>query len=81
MAGQSAISSTIGTTIQGGSFTDNFKTALLSNIGNQVNAEGAKLIGDKGELLTEAGKTIPHAAVAAISAEISNSNVRGGYSW
>ncbi|WP_322958012.1 DUF637 domain-containing protein [Providencia huashanensis] len=77
VAAQSVISSTVNTTIQGGSFTDNFKTALLSNIGNQVNAEGAKLIGDKGELLTEAGKTIPHAAVAAISAEISNSNVRG----
>lgn len=28
-------------------------------------------------ILTEAGKTIPHAAVAAIGAEISNSNVRG----
>lgn len=42
-----------------------------------MNAEGAKLIGDKGELLIEVGKTIPHAAVAAISAEISNSNVRG----
>nr|WP_283092832.1 DUF637 domain-containing protein [Providencia rettgeri] len=77
VAAQSVISSTVNTTIQGGSFTDNFKNALLSNIGNQVNAEGVKLIGDKGELLTEAGKTIPHAAVAAISAEISNSNVRG----
>ncbi len=60
IAAQSVISSTVNTTIQGGSFTDNFKNALLSNIGNQVNAEGAKLIGDKGELLTEAGKTIPH---------------------
>ncbi|HHQ2585774.1 TPA: DUF637 domain-containing protein [Providencia rettgeri] len=77
VAAQSVISSTVNTTIQGGSFTDNFKNALLSNIGSQINAEGAKLIGDKGELLTEAGKTIPHAAVAAISAEISNSNVRG----
>ena len=77
VAAQSVISSTVNTTIQGGSFTDNFKNALLSNIGNQVNAEGAKLIGDKGELLTEVGKTIPHAVVAAISAEISNSNVRG----
>ncbi|WPA92880.1 DUF637 domain-containing protein [Providencia zhijiangensis] len=77
VAAQSVISSTVNTSIQGGSFTDNFKSALLSNIGNQVNAEGAKLIGDKGELLTEVGKTIPHAVVAAISAEISNSNVRG----
>ncbi|MEX6120444.1 DUF637 domain-containing protein [Providencia hangzhouensis] len=44
VAAQSVISSTVNTTIQGGSFTDNFKNALLSNIGNQVNAEGAKLI-------------------------------------
>ncbi|MCG5372289.1 DUF637 domain-containing protein, partial [Providencia rettgeri] len=34
VAAQSVISSTVNTTIQGGSFTDNFKNALLSNIGN-----------------------------------------------
>lgn len=46
------------TTIQGGSFTDNFKNALLSNIGNQVNAEGAKLIGDKGDILGHSDKLL-----------------------
>ncbi|WP_353168873.1 DUF637 domain-containing protein, partial [Providencia sp.] len=51
VAGQSAISSTIGTAIQGGSFTDNFKTALLSNVAGQIQAEGANLIGDKFQYL------------------------------
>ena len=77
VAAQSVISSTVNTTIQGGSFTDNFKTALLSNIGNQVNAEGAKLIGDNGEILGRPGKMISHAALSGLSAEIKQANSRG----
>ncbi|SPZ21972.1 Filamentous hemagglutinin [Providencia rettgeri] len=77
VAAQSVISSTVNTTIQGGSFTDNFKSALLSNIGNQVNAEGAKLIGDNGEILGHTGKLLSHSVVSGISAEIAGGNAKG----
>ncbi|WP_272574234.1 DUF637 domain-containing protein [Providencia sp. PROV259] len=77
VAAQSVISSTVNTTIQGGSFTDNFKSALLSNIGSQVNAEGAKLIGDKGDILGHSGKLLGHSVVSGISAEIAGGNAKG----
>lgn len=77
VAAQSVISSTVNTTIQGGSFTDNFKNALLSNIGSQVNAEGAKLIGDKGDILGHSGKLLGHSVVSGISAEIAGGNAKG----
>lgn len=77
VAGQSVISSSLGTAINGGSFKDNFTTALLSNVGSQINAEGAKFIGDKGEVLGITGKTISHAVVAGVAAEISGGNVKG----
>ncbi|WP_273803245.1 DUF637 domain-containing protein [Providencia rettgeri] len=77
VAAQSVISSTVNTTIQGGSFTDNFKNALLSNIGSQINAEGAKLIGDKGDILGHSGKLLGHSVVSGISAEIAGGNAKG----
>lgn len=77
VAAQSVISSTVNTTIQGSSFTDNFKNALLSNIGNQINAEGAKLIGDNGEILGHTGKLLGHSVVSGISAEIAGGNAKG----
>ncbi|MGJ3355396.1 DUF637 domain-containing protein [Providencia sp. Je.9.19] len=77
VAAQSVISSTVNTTIQGGSFTDNFKNALLSNIGSQINAEGAKLIGDNGEILGHTGKLLSHSVVSGISAEIAGGNAKG----
>ncbi|MEQ4675871.1 DUF637 domain-containing protein [Providencia vermicola] len=77
VAAQSVISSTVNTTIQGGSFTENFKTALLSNIGNQVNAEGARLIGDNGEILGHTGKLLSHSVVSGISAEIAGGDAKG----
>ncbi len=86
VVGQSAISSTIGTAIQGGSFTDNFKTALLNSVAGQIQAEGANLIGDKfqylyvdkqGKIIGHAGKTLSHMALAGLSAEISGANVKG----
>ncbi|WP_239002431.1 DUF637 domain-containing protein [Photorhabdus khanii] len=77
VAGQSIISSTLGTTINGGSFKDNFTAALLSNIGSQINAEGARLIGDNGEVLGVPGKTLSHVVVAGISAEIGRGNAKG----
>ncbi|PQQ23051.1 hemagglutinin family protein, partial [Photorhabdus luminescens] len=67
----------VGIAINGGSFTDNLQTALLSNIGNQINAEGAKLIGDNGEVLGHSGKILSHAVVAGISAEIAGGDAKG----
>ncbi|MDO5404611.1 MAG: DUF637 domain-containing protein [Proteus sp. (in: enterobacteria)] len=77
VASHSVVSSTLGTAIQGGSFIDNFKTALLSNIGSQFHAEGANLIGDNGAVLGHAGKVLSHGVVAGISAEIAGGSVTG----
>lgn len=71
------MSSTLGTAIQGGSFIDNFKTALLSHIGSQFHAEGANLIGDNGAILGHAGKVLSHSVVAGVSAEIAGGSVTG----
>ncbi|MEQ9744601.1 DUF637 domain-containing protein [Pectobacterium actinidiae] len=81
VAGQSVISSSLGTVINGGSFKDNFTTALLSNIGSQINAEGAKFIGDKGEVLglpmDDPRRVISHAVIAGVAAEIGGGNAKG----
>ncbi|HCR3470629.1 TPA: DUF637 domain-containing protein, partial [Proteus mirabilis] len=77
VASQSVVSSTLGTAIQGGSFIDNFKTALLSHIGSQFHAEGANLIGDNGAILGHAGKVLSHATLSGLSAQISGGNVNG----
>ncbi|WP_387468393.1 DUF637 domain-containing protein, partial [Photorhabdus sp. RM323S] len=77
VAAQSVVSSTLGTAIHGGSLTDNLQTALLSNIGSQINAEGAGLIGNNGEILGVPGKAISHAAVSALAAEIGGGNAKG----
>lgn len=77
VASHSIVSSTLGTTIQGGSFIDNFKTALLSNIGSQLHAEGANLIGNNGEILGHAGKILSHATLSGLSAQISGENFKG----
>lgn len=71
------MSSTLGTAIQGGSFIDNFKTALLSHIGSQFHADGANLIGDNGAILGHAGKVLSHSVVAGVSAEIAGGSVTG----
>ncbi|PQQ31922.1 hemagglutinin [Photorhabdus luminescens] len=77
IAGQSIISSSLGTAINGGSFKDNFTTALLANIGSQINAEGAGLIGKNGQVLDLPGKAISHAAVSALAAEIGGGDAKG----
>ncbi|MFB5078172.1 DUF637 domain-containing protein [Raoultella sp. C349492] len=77
VAGQSVISSSLNTTINGGSFKDNLTNALLANIGSQVQAEGAGLIGDNGEVLGVAGKSVSHAVLAGISAEIGRGDGKG----
>lgn len=77
VAGQSVISSSLNTAINGGSFKDNLTNALLANIGSQVQAEGANLIGDNGEVLGAAGKSVSHAVVASIAAEIGRGDGKG----
>ncbi|WP_232832402.1 DUF637 domain-containing protein [Photorhabdus sp. CRCIA-P01] len=77
VAGQSIISSSLGTAINGGSFKDNLTTALLANIGSQINAEGAGLIGKNGQVLGLPGKAISHAAVSALAAEIGGGDAKG----
>ncbi|WP_387795486.1 DUF637 domain-containing protein, partial [Photorhabdus sp. RM125S] len=77
VAGQSVISSSLNTTINGGSFKDNFTAALLANVGSQINAEGAGLIGDNGQVLGLPGKAISHAAVSALATEIGGGDAKG----
>ncbi|MBI6548647.1 DUF637 domain-containing protein [Xenorhabdus lircayensis] len=77
IAAQSVVSSTLGTAINGGSFTDNLRAVLLSNIGNQVHAKGASLIGENGKILGHPGKILSHAVVAGISAEIAGGDAKG----
>ncbi|CAI1833039.1 DUF637 domain-containing protein [Serratia plymuthica] len=77
VAGQSVISSSLNTAINGGSFKDNLTNALLANIGSQINAEGAKLIGDNGEVLGVVGKSVSHAVVAGVAAEIGRGDGKG----
>nr|WP_254603966.1 DUF637 domain-containing protein [Serratia marcescens] len=77
VAGQSIISSSLNTTINGGSFKDNLTNALLANIGGQVQAEGAHLIGDNGDVLGVVGKSVSHAVLAGISAEIGKGDGKG----
>ncbi|MEB6079954.1 DUF637 domain-containing protein [Serratia marcescens] len=77
VAGQSVISSSLNTAINGGSFKDNLTNALLANIGSQVQAEGANLIGDNGEVLGAAGKSVSHAVLAGVAAEIGKGNAKG----
>ncbi|WP_145591896.1 DUF637 domain-containing protein [Yersinia rochesterensis] len=77
VAGQSLISSSLNTTINGGSFKDNLTTALLANIGSQLHAEGANLIGDNGRVLGTSGKALSHALVAGVAAEIGGGDSKG----
>ncbi|SUP67458.1 DUF637 domain-containing protein [Yersinia kristensenii] len=77
VAGQSLISSSLNTGINGGSFKDNLTTALLTNIGGQLHAEGAHLIGNNGSVLGVQGKALSHALVAGVAAEIGGGDGKG----
>ncbi|MBN5183287.1 DUF637 domain-containing protein [Serratia marcescens] len=77
VAGQSVISSSLNTAINGGSFKDNLTNALLANIGSQVQAEGANLIGDNGQVLDIPGRAVSHAVLAGVAAEIDKGNAKG----
>ncbi|EPB0880349.1 DUF637 domain-containing protein [Yersinia enterocolitica] len=77
VAGQSIISSSLNTAINGGSFKDNLATALLTSVGSQLHAEGAHLIGNNGAVLGVSGKALSHALVAGVAAEIGGGNAKG----
>ncbi|WP_275899262.1 DUF637 domain-containing protein [Pectobacterium brasiliense] len=77
VAGQSVISSGLGTAINGGSFKDNFTTALLSNISNQISAEGINYNAREGFIQNTFGKALSYGAISAITAEIRGGNVKG----
>ncbi|CNH85106.1 filamentous hemagglutinin outer membrane protein [Yersinia pekkanenii] len=77
VAGQSMISSSLNTGINGGSFKENLTTALFANIGGQLHAEGAHLIGNNGSVLGVQGKALSHALVAGVAAEIGGGNAKG----
>ncbi|HEJ7174071.1 DUF637 domain-containing protein [Serratia marcescens] len=77
VAGQSVISSSLNTAINGGSFKDNLTNALLANIGSQVQAEGANLIGDNGQVLDIPGRAVSHAVLAGVAAEIGRGDGKG----
>ncbi|ANF56445.1 two-partner secretion domain-containing protein [Halotalea alkalilenta] len=77
VAGQSLIGAGVEQTLYGGSFKEQLTTALMGNIGVQVHAQGAKLIGDNGEILGSGGKALSHAVLAGLSAEIGNGSAKG----
>ncbi|MCW2483975.1 DUF637 domain-containing protein, partial [Candidatus Symbiopectobacterium sp. NZEC135] len=78
VAAHSVVSSALGTAIQGGSFADNLKLALLSSVGSQLHAEGAFLIGNNGQILGIPGsKAVSHAVMAAVAAEIGGGDAKG----
>ncbi len=77
VAGQSIISSSLNTAINGGSFKDNLATALLTSVESQLHAEGANLIGNNGEVLGVSGKALSHALVAGVAAEIGGGSAKG----
>ncbi|RLM21623.1 two-partner secretion domain-containing protein [Brenneria goodwinii] len=77
VAGQSVINSSVGTTINGGSFKDNFTNALLANVGNQINAEGVGLIHQSGYVQNTVSKALSYASVSALAAEIGKGDVKG----
>jgi len=77
VAGQSVISSRLNTAINGGSFKDNLTNALPANIGSQIQAEGANLIGDNGQVLDIPGRAVSHAVLAGVAAEIGKGNAKG----
>ncbi|TAI94354.1 two-partner secretion domain-containing protein [Pectobacterium versatile] len=77
VAGQSVISSGLGTAINGGSFKDNFTTALLSNISSQISAEGINYNAREGFIQNTFGKALSYGAISAITAEIRGGDVKG----
>ncbi|MGJ8525105.1 hypothetical protein LMG33818_000813 [Halomonadaceae bacterium LMG 33818] len=80
VAGESFVEASINHTIYGGSYKNELVNTLLGNIGSQVQAEGANIIGDNGQVFGADGsaqRAISHAVLAGMSAEIGEGNVKG----
>lgn len=71
---QSLITSGVDTALNGGSFKDKLAAALVSQTSRQLHAEGAHLIAKNGQVLGNPGKLLSHGAMAALSAEIADSD-------
>ncbi|WP_429072676.1 DUF637 domain-containing protein [Aeromonas veronii] len=78
VTGHATISAGINSTINGGSFGDAFKDSLLANIQGQVGKSVAGVIGDNGDALGEAGKTIAHGVTSGAIAEITGGKFAAG---
>ncbi|WP_421235496.1 DUF637 domain-containing protein [Aeromonas enteropelogenes] len=78
VTGHATISAGINSTINGGSFGDAFKDSLLANIQGQVGKSVAGVIGDNGNALGEAGKTIAHGVTSGAIAEITGGKFAAG---
>lgn len=77
VVGHSVIDAGVNSAINGGSFKDRFAGALLANVGNQVNAESANLIGKYGNIIGRPGKFISHSLTSALAAEIGGGSGKG----
>ncbi|MGL5487350.1 MAG: DUF637 domain-containing protein [Shewanella sp.] len=78
VTGHATLSAGINSTINGGSFGDAFKDSLLANIQGQVGKSVAGVIGDNGNALGEAGKTIAHGVTSGAIAEITGDKFAAG---
>ncbi|UXB09947.1 filamentous hemagglutinin N-terminal domain-containing protein (plasmid) [Aeromonas dhakensis] len=78
VTGHATIGAGINSTINGGSFGDAFKDSLLANIQGEVGKSTAGRIGDNGNALGEAGKTIAHGVTSGAIAEITGGKFAAG---
>ncbi|MGJ8514133.1 two-partner secretion domain-containing protein [Carnimonas bestiolae] len=77
VAAQTMFEASVNQAIYGGSFKDQLVDALLANSASQIQAQGAKIIGDNGDVLGAPGKAVSHAVLSGMTAEIGKGNKRG----
>ncbi|HHO2162202.1 TPA: DUF637 domain-containing protein, partial [Aeromonas hydrophila] len=78
VTGHATISEGINSTINVGSFGGVFKDSLLANIQSEVGQSTPGLIGDKGKVLGDAGKTLAHGVTSGGIAEITGGKFAAG---
>ncbi|WP_421246929.1 DUF637 domain-containing protein [Aeromonas sanarellii] len=74
----STLSAGIDSTINGTRFGDSLKASLLANIQSEIGQSTAGLIGDNGEALGKAGKTLAHGLTSGAIAEITGGKFAAG---
>ncbi|WP_042043240.1 two-partner secretion domain-containing protein [Aeromonas rivuli] len=72
------ITAGIDSTINGSHFADSFKASLLANIQGEVGQSTANWIGDNGDVLGKAGKTVAHGVTSGAIAEITGGKFAAG---